>query len=78
VTDLDKSKNIQATIRANLAASANTLIRVPEIENESPADAIRKLQIQVFELSDAIAQMASVLEQVEKRRFAPKSAHRYP
>lgn len=56
--DITKAQNIQSTIRANLNARASTLVRVSEIENDSTEDAIRKLQIQIFELSDAIAGLA--------------------
>jgi hypothetical protein len=53
-----KSANIQSTIRATATGSASSLIRVPEIENDSTQDAIRKLQVQIFYLADALAELS--------------------
>lgn len=64
---LTKSKSIQQTIRANLAAPASSLIRIPEIESESTADAIRKLQVQVFELSDALHELTEYVVWLQER-----------
>jgi hypothetical protein len=60
--ELNKAKNVQNAITGYLNSPASTLIRVPEIENDSPEDAIRKLQIMIFELSDSLAALARHVE----------------
>ncbi|MDP5182136.1 hypothetical protein QOZ88_05765 [Blastococcus sp. BMG 814] len=65
--DFDVARQIQPTIRGYLNAPASSLQRVPEIENESTEDAIRKLQIQVFALTDALAAATEEIERM--RRF---------
>ncbi|MFT4189804.1 MAG: hypothetical protein QM621_14665 [Aeromicrobium sp.] len=57
-----KARNIQSTIRSVLGASANDLVRVSEIQNETVEDAIHKIQIQIFELSDALAELVRDLD----------------
>lgn len=77
MSNLQKASSIQATIRANLGAPASTLIRVPEIEDDPTGDAIRKLQIQIFELADAMAGIVAEIETLQRGK-EPRSTRIYP
>ena len=72
MSDLAKAKKIQGTIRSLLDVSANTLTRIPEMERESAEDAIRKLQVQIFELADAMAEIVTHLELKRSYRPSPR------
>ncbi len=65
MSSIEKARGIQATIRSLVGANANGLIAVPEIERDTTPDAIRKLQIQVFELSDALAAVVAELDRLK-------------
>jgi hypothetical protein len=58
--NLDKATNIQARICGVLGASSSSLMPVPEIQHDDSAEAIHKLQIQIFELADALAGAAEL------------------
>jgi hypothetical protein len=61
VSAFDKAKNIQSIIGSLVTVDASGLVSVP-IETNQPRDAIRKLQIQNFELADALAATVKELE----------------
>lgn len=63
---VDRARHIQPKIRSLVDVPASTLISVP-IERDRPEDAIRKLQVQNFELADAIADL---VEEVDSLRAA--------
>ena len=65
MANLDKARRIQATIRAYLGAPTSSLQSVAEVEDLPTNEAIRKLQLQVFELSDALA---GVVKELDERR----------
>lgn len=54
-------------VRSYLNLSPSEIIRVPEIERDSPEDAIRKLQVQIFALTDALADLAQEVDELRKR-----------
>jgi hypothetical protein len=60
--------NVQAKVRETLAAPASSLIRVPEIENDSTADAIRKLQVQIFHLADELTRAHNLIDELQRER----------
>lgn len=62
MANFDAARNIPAKIRGYLSAPASSLTPVPETENLPTQDAIRKLQLQIFELSDALAATARELQ----------------
>lgn len=67
MANFDAARRIQSKIRAYLGASASALQAVPEIESGSTQDAIRKLQLQVFELADALAATGEELQRLQLR-----------
>lgn len=60
--------NIAARIRGVLGSRSSNLVAVPEIQNDSTNEAIHKLQVQIFELSDELMRQDKRLEAVEVRR----------
>lgn len=64
--DLDRPSSIQATINGIATGSARGLVHVPEIENDATSDAIRKLQIQIFTLADAVADLTAEVERLSR------------
>lgn len=62
----DKARNIQAIIGSLGDVPASGLVRVP-VESDQVPDAIRKLQVQIFELSDALAATVKELETLKVR-----------
>lgn len=62
--NIDRALSAQNTINELLNSSASTLTPVPEIQSESTADAIHKLQIQIFTLTDALADLANAVDQM--------------
>jgi hypothetical protein len=60
--NIDKAVKIQATIRRVVGASSSSLMPVPQIQRDETADAIHKLQIQIFELADALDGVAAELQ----------------
>lgn len=60
--------NIAARIRGVLGSRSSNLVDVPEIQNDSTNEAIHKLQVQIFELSDELMRQDKRLEAVEVRR----------
>ncbi|HMM96707.1 hypothetical protein [Phycicoccus sp.] len=60
--------NIAARIRGVLGSPASGLVSVPEIERDSTPDAIRKLQIQIFELSDELVRVHQKLDSLQRGR----------
>lgn len=57
----DRARHIQPKINSLVDVPASTLISVP-IERDRPEDAIRKLQVQNFELADAIADLVQEVD----------------
>jgi hypothetical protein len=64
---IDTARAAQANIRGIVGGSASGLVRVPEIENDSTEDAIRKLQIQIFTLTDAVADLVKEIDRLNSR-----------
>lgn len=64
---MSRARTIQATIRRYLDTPSSGLTRVPETEDRSIEDAIRLLQVQIFELSDAITDLAEELDKHRRR-----------
>jgi len=62
----DLTRNIRVRIRNLAGGSAHGLIAVPEIENDSTKDAIRKLQIQIFTLTEVITDLHNELEKLRR------------
>lgn len=50
-------QNIQARVGSLTDADASGLVAVPGIENDAVASALRKIEIQIFELADALADL---------------------
>jgi hypothetical protein len=59
----NRHRRIQATIGNLAGTTASTLIPVPT-ERDRPEDAIRKLQVQNFELADAIADLVKEMDEL--------------
>lgn len=78
MSSLEKAENIQPIIRSLVDVSASSLVRVPEIENDSHEDQIRKLQIQIFELSDALAELTEYVKKIPKVASASASRRTFP
>jgi hypothetical protein len=62
----DAKNNFQNRLRRAMGGPASSLTRVPEIENDTPEDAIRKLQVQIFMLSDALAATMREVERLSR------------
>jgi len=63
----DVARNVRASIRAHLGAPASSLQSVPEIEQEPTQEAIRKLQLQIFVLTDALAAAVDEIDRLAGR-----------
>lgn len=73
--NVGRAASVRNDIRSYYAANASGLTSIPAIENDSQRDATRKLQVQVFTLTDAlvdltaaVTQLAQRVEQLESRR----------
>jgi hypothetical protein len=64
---LERAKNIRATIRGYLGSSTSGLVAVPEIEGDDLMGVARKLQVQVFALTDALVDTVDVLDKLVER-----------
>jgi hypothetical protein len=64
---IETARAAQANIQGILGSQATSLVRVPEIENDSTPDAIRKLQIQIFTLTDAVADLVKEIDRLNGR-----------
>ena len=67
MTNLDRAKNVRNAVRGYLGSSPSGLTSIPEIENDTATGAVRKLQVQVFALTDALVDTVAVLEETIKR-----------
>ena len=65
--DLAKAERIQATIRGIMGASASGLVSVPT-KNATQSVAVRKLQIMIFELADALAEVTAEVDELKRSR----------
>jgi hypothetical protein len=57
----NRQRNIQARIASLVDVPASSLVSVPT-ERDRPEDAVRKLQVQCFELADAIADLVQEVD----------------
>lgn len=62
-----RAANIQATIRSLLGADGNGLVSVPT-EALDQQRAVRVMQVQIFELADAVADLSQAVEELHRRR----------
>lgn len=72
---LDRAKRIRSTIQGYLNMAPSGMTQVPEIERNDATGQVRKLQVQVFALTDALVDTVAVVdeltarvEQLERRR----------
>jgi hypothetical protein len=62
-----RAANIQATISSLLGVDGNGLVSVPT-ETLDQQRAVRVLQVQIFELADAVADLAQAVEELHRGR----------
>lgn len=60
--------NIPAQIRATLNASLSSLTPVLEIQRDTTEDAIHKLQIMIFQLSDELVKTHTLIDKLTRPR----------
>lgn len=63
-----KAQNIQAIVGSLVDVNASAIRPVPPIEADRVPDAFRKIETQIFELSDALAAVVAEVDRLAKRR----------
>lgn len=58
----DLARRIQSTIASVIHSPASSLVEPPQTYSESTQDSLKKLQLQVMALADAVAEIAKELE----------------
>lgn len=66
--DITKAKSTQNHVRSILGGSSSSMIPVPDIQEVPIDQAIHKLQIQIFALTDGLANLTAAVEELQKRQ----------
>jgi hypothetical protein len=63
----DRLWGISSTIQSIVSSSSRRLMSAPEIEPDTQRGVVRKLQVQVLALTDALVDAADVIGRLEHR-----------
>lgn len=66
--DITRAKRTQNHVRSILGGSSTAMVPVPEIQDVSTDEAIHKLQIQIFALTDGLANLTAAVEELQTRK----------